>query len=236
MNKKEANRVLALLNTNYPDTFKDMSDDAYRMKINLWASAFREEPFEMVSAAVMAYMSNSTERFAPNIGQIKEQIRSLTHPGEMTDAQAWAIVQKAIRNSGYNAAEEFAKLPPLAKKVVGSPANLREWGLMPSDIVNSVVASNFMRGYRTMQEREAAEEKTPLEVKQAFALVTKPMPEALPDPATGKALPEAQPAVTGDAMRSAIKEIRAAVGEVRITEESKAAALEKLRDYGKEKP
>ena len=107
---------------------------------------------------------------------------------------------------------------------------------MPSDTVNSVVASNFQRGYRTMKDREAAQEKTPPEIREAFGMVTKPMPEALPDPATGKALPEAQPAVTGDAMRSAIEEIRAAVGEVRITEESKAAALEKLRDYGKEKP
>ena len=235
MTKKEANRILAVLNTNYPDTFKDLSDDAYRMKVNLWASAFQTESFEMVSDAVMAYMSNSTERFAPNIGQIKEQIRSLTHPGELTDAQAWAMVQAAIRNSGYGAAEEFAKLPPLVQKVVGSPSNLREWGLMPSDTVNSVVASNFMRGYRTMQEREAAEEKTPPEIREAFALVTKPMPEALPDPAPAKALPEPQ-VVTGDAMRSAIEHLRAAVGEVRITDDSKAAALEKLRGYGKGEP
>jgi hypothetical protein len=233
MTKKEANRILAILNTNYPDTFKDLSDDAYRMKVNLWASAFQTESFEMVSAAVMAYMSNSTERFAPNIGKIKEQIRTLTHPGELTEGEAWAKVQAAIRNSGYGAAEEFAKLPPLVQKVVGSPSNLREWGLMPSDIVNSVVASNFQRGYRTMQAREAAEEKTPLEVRQAFAALTKPMTEALPDPAPAKALPEPQ-VVTGEAMRSAIEELRAAVGEVTITEEKKAAALERLRGYGKE--
>ena len=228
MTKKDTNRIFALLNANYPDTFKGMSDDAYRMKVNLWASAFQAESFDLVSAAVMAYMSNSTERFAPNIGQIKEQIRTLTHPGELTEGEAWAKVQAAIRNSGYGAAEEFAKLPPLVQKVVGSPSNLREWGLMPSDTVNSVVASNFMRGYRTMQEREAAEEKTPPEIREAFGLVTKPMPEALPE-SKAPALPEAQPAVTGEAMRNAILAARAAAGEVIVTEDAKTAAMEKLR-------
>ena len=235
MTKKEANRILALLNANYPDTFKDMSDDAYRMKINLWAAAFQEEPFDMVSAAVMAYMSNNTARFAPNIGQIKEQIRTLTHPGELTEGEAWSKVQAAIRNSGYGAAEEFAKLPPLVQKVVGSPSNLREWGLMPSDTVNSVVASNFQRGYRTMKERAAAEEKTPPEIREAFKLVTKPMPDALPE-SPAPALPEAQPAVTGEAMRNAILAARAAAGEVIVTEDAKTAAMEKLRNYGKEEP
>ena len=36
------------------------------------------------------------------------------------------------------------------------------------------------------------------------------------------------------AMRAAIAEARAAAGEIVITEDKKAAALEKLRDYGKE--
>ena len=227
MTKKDTNRIFALLNANYPDTFKGMSDDAYRMKVNLWASAFQTESFEMVSAAVMAYISNSTERFAPNIGQIKEQIRTLTHPDELTEGEAWAKVQAAIRNSGYGAAEEFAKLPPLVQKVVGSPSNLREWGLMPSDTVNSVVASNFQRGYRTMKERAAAEEKTPPEIREAFGLVTKPMPEALPE-SKAPALPSA-PAVTGEAMRNAILAARAAAGEVIVTEDAKTAAMEKLR-------
>ena len=234
MTKKDTNRIFALLNANYPDTFKGMSDDAYRMKVNLWAKAFQEEPFDLVSAAVMAYISNSTERFAPNIGQIKEQIRALTHHGELTEGEAWAKVQAAIRNSGYGAAEEFAKLPPLAQKVIGSPSNLREWGLMPSDIVNSVVASNFQRGYRTMKERAAAEEKTPPEIREAFGLVTKPMPDALPE-SKGPALSSA-PAVTGEAMRNAILAARAAAGEVIVTEDAKTAAMEKLRNYGKEEP
>lgn len=247
MTKKDANRIIGILQANYPDTTKDMTDDAYMVKVNLWADAFKDEPYELVAAAVKAYIANSTERFAPNIGQIKEQIRRLTHPDELTEGEAWALVQKAIRRAGYEAREEYDKLPLLVQKVVGSPNQLREWGLMNSETVQSVVASNFQRGYRTVQAREAAMEKTPLEIRQAFAQLTAPMPEALEAKLKGPRLligdestpwppapaPE-DPPVTGEALRQKIAELRIAAGEVVITEESKQAALERVRQYGKE--
>lgn len=235
MTKKDANRIIGILQANYPDTTKDMTDDAYMVKVNLWAEEFKGEPFELVAAAVKAYIANSTERFAPNIGQIKEQIRQLTHPDELTEGEAWALVQKAIRRAGYEAREEYDKLPLLVQKVVGSPNQLREWGLMNSETVQSVVASNFQRGYRTVQAREAAMEKTPPEIRQAFAQLTAPMPEALPaiDTATNSMI-DADQAMTGEALRQKIAELRIAAGEVVITEESKQAALKRVRQYGKE--
>ena len=235
MTKKDANRIIGILQANYPDTTKDMTDEAYMVKVNLWADAFKDEPYELVAAAVKAYIANSTERFAPNIGQVKEQIWRLTHPDELTEGEAWALVQKAIRRAGYEAREEYDKLPLLVQKVVGSPNQLREWGLMNSETVQSVVASNFQRGYRIVQAREAAMEKTPLEIRQAFAQLTAPMPEALPtiDTATNSVIDAGQ-AMTGEALRKKIAELRIAAGEVVITEESKQAALERVRHYGKE--
>lgn len=247
MNKRDANRIIGILQANYPDTTKDMTDEAYMVKVNLWADAFKDEPYELVAAAVKAYIANSTERFAPNIGQIKEQIRRLTHPDELTEGEAWALVQKAMRNATYNAAEEFLKLPPLLQKVVGSPSNLRDWGCADSDTAVSVIASNFQRGYRTVQAREAAMEKTPLEIRQAFARLTVPMPEALEAKLKGPRLligdestpwppvpaPE-DPPVSGEALRQKIAELRIAAGEIVITEESKQAALERVRKYRKE--
>ena len=231
MTKKEANQILALLNTNYPDTFKDLSDDTYRMKVNLWADVFKNVPYPTVYAAVMAYIANSPERFAPNIGQIKEQIRQLTNPDELTEGEAWALVQKAMRNSGYQAAEEFAALPPTVRQVVGSAANLREWGNADSDTAVSVIASNFMRSYRALQSREAAQAKTPELVKQYFEGITKPMPAAMPAPSQEAPRLEAPP-LEGEKMRAAIAAARGAAGDVIITKDAKAAALERLRNYG----
>lgn len=209
MNKREANRIIAILQANYPDTTKDMTDEAYMVKVNLWAEEFKDEPFELVAAAVKAYIANSTERFAPNVGQIKEQIRQLLHPDELTEGEAWAMVQAAMRNSVYGAAEEFAKFPPMVQKVVGSPANLREWGMTEGDAAVSVIASNFQRSYRAIQAREAAMEKTPAPIREMFAALTTPM----------------QPAIEATTAKPAL----APADEIVITEEARRAAIEKLR-------
>lgn len=247
MTREEAALILMELGANYPDTDKGKSREAMTMKVNLWTAAFANVPYAVVQAAIRAYMVNSTDRFAPNIGQIFGTIHSLTHPHELTEGEAWALVQKAIRNSGYRAAEEFAALPPMVQKVVGSAANLREWGMADSDTAVSVIASNFMRGYRAVQAREAAMEKTPLEIRQAFAKLTAPMPEALEAKSKGPRLligdestpwPPAPaleaPPVAGEALRQKIAELRIAAGDVVITEESKQAALERVRNYGKD--
>ena len=214
MNKKDANRIIAILQANYPDTTKDMSDEAYLVKVNLWAEEFKAESFELVAAAVKAYIANSTARFAPNVGQIKEQIRLLLHPNELTEGEAWAMVQAAMRNSIYGAAEEFAKFPPMVKKVVGSPANLREWGMAEGDAAVSVIASNFQRSYRAIQARETAMEKTPAPIREMFAALTAQM----------------QPAIEEKTDKPAL----AAPEEIVITEDARRAFVEKLQGFRKD--
>ncbi len=214
MNKKDANRIIAILQANYPDTTKDMSDEAYLVKVNLWAEEFKAESFELVAAAVKAYIANSTERFAPNVGQIKEQIRLLLNPNELTEGEAWAMVQAAMRNSIYGAAEEFEKFPPMVKKVVGSPANLREWGMAEGDAAVSVIASNFQRSYRAVQAREAAMEKTPAPIREMFAALTASM----------------QPAIEEKTDKPAL----AAPEEIVITENARRAFVEKLQGFRKD--
>jgi predicted small lipoprotein YifL len=111
----------------------------------------------------------------------------VTQPEEMTEQEAWALVSKAIRNSAYNSAEEFAKLPPVVQRLVGSPSQLREWGQMDSDTVNSVVASNFQRSYRARAKNERDYLALPSSVKSYMAALADGMkmpelPDAVMDP------------------------------------------------------
>ena len=69
----------------------------------------------------------------------------------MTDWEAWALVAKAIRNGIYGSREEFEALPESVRRVVGTPARLREWAVMDSDRVHSAVARDFRRAYRARQ-------------------------------------------------------------------------------------
>ena len=235
MTRAEAAMILAEMAINYPDTESRLSNDARKAKANLWAAAFTEEPFEMVQAAVNAYMVNNSARFAPNIGQIKEQIRQLIHPDELTEAEAWAAVRAALRNSAYNATEEFAKLPPLAQRVIGSAAELKAYAMLEEAEALTVFASNFQRGYRTVQMREAAMEKTPQTIREMFASLTGSMPDALPEPAPAQEAPRLEaPPLEGEEMRAAIAKIRArSSDEAAIAfAQKKAAAIEKLRNYG----
>lgn len=151
-----------ILQAEYPDTFKDLTDDALKAKVRLWAEMF-PEPFEVVSAAVKKYIKTSRDKYMPTIGIITDLIYS--EQGTANEAEAWEMVRKACSNGYYGAENEFNKLPPIIQKVVGSPSQIRDWSLMPSDTFNSVVASNFQRAYKTMLKREIEDLKTPPDVK-----------------------------------------------------------------------
>jgi hypothetical protein len=127
---------------------------------------FDEEPYELVAAAVKAFISGDGKGFPPAIGQIKERIRQITEPEDMTEQEAWSYVTKALRNSTYGSEEEFAKLPPVIQAVVHDPGQLRQWARSPVDEVETVIASNFMRSFRAKQKATKEYIALPTSVKQ----------------------------------------------------------------------
>lgn len=156
MTKKEMAEIIAIMQSNYPDDFRGMSDQAMNGKINLWFMQFRDDDYKEVLAAVMAHIATDTNRFMPPVGVIKAKLTEIRMPEEMTPQEAWALVDKATRNSTWNSGEEFAKLPPVVQRLVGSPMQLKEWAAMDTATLQSVVASNFQRSYkvRAAKERE----------------------------------------------------------------------------------
>lgn len=182
MTKREIAEMLTVMQTNYPDTARGQSDEAFKSKVALWHDFFRDYPKELVNAAAKAFIANDTKGFMPNIGQINDHIQKIRHNDNMTEGEAWRCVAKAISNSTYNSAEEFAKLPERIQRLVGSPNQLREWALMDAEIVQSVVSSNFQRTFRARQRSDAEYERLPSDVKQFIQCISsevfKPMPEA----------------------------------------------------------
>lgn len=148
MTKADTVRIMAILRTAYPGYYKGQSREDATAAVNLWADLFADDDPGVVLAAIKAHIATDTKGYPPVIGQIKEQVTRLTQPPQMTEAEAWGIVYGAICNSGYHAQAEFDALPPLLQRLVGSPAQLRDWSQMDADEVQSVVASNFQRSYR----------------------------------------------------------------------------------------
>ena len=168
MNREETISIMAVLKAAYPNYYKDMKRGDAEAIIALWTSMFSDEPAEVVAVAVKAHIASDVKGFPPHIGAIKAAIGKIKSPDEMTEIEAWNYVVKAIRNSNYNSREEFEKLPPIVQRLVGSPNQLREWAMMDSETVNSVISSNFQRSYKARATSEREFLALPQDVRQTM--------------------------------------------------------------------
>ena len=174
MTVKETQALLTLLQTEYPQSFSKLDIDQKKSKVRLWADEFAKDDGKLVYEATRILMRNNIE-FAPNIGQIRTKLTELKNLNELTETQAWAMVSKACKNGLYGYKEEFAKLPPEVQAAVGSPEMIKQWANMNEEDVESVIASNFMRSYRTHVKRERERALIAPEVMDLIAGMTKNM-------------------------------------------------------------
>jgi len=174
-------KVMSVLRGAYPQFYRGISKQEALDTLNLWTSLFSDDDPALVAAAVKSFVEADEKGFPPTPGQIKGKLRLLVSGDEMTEAEAWGLISAAVRNSLYGAQEEFEKLPPFLRRLVGSPSQLREWGMMDSATLHSVVASNFQRSYKAVSEREKEFAKLPSAVKELVSnLRCVKGPEALP--------------------------------------------------------
>jgi hypothetical protein len=169
MNKKDAVGIMAILQTAYPSYYAKQSGQERMEAANLWAELFADDPAPVVAAAIKAIIVSSPNPFPPSIGEIKNKMHDLSTPAVLSETEAWALVSKAVRNGIYGYQDEFDKLPPSVQAAVGRPEQLKEWAVMDEDTVQSVVASNFMRGYKTVQKRERETALIPESVRELLS-------------------------------------------------------------------
>lgn len=148
MTGKQVLQLMAIIREFYPAYYRDKSPEGAQISARLWKELFAEDDGDQVLAAVKAFIATDTKGFPPSAGQVKARLAQLNAPDMPDEAQAWALVSRAIQRGSYHAAEAFEKLPPVVQKVVGSPSMLRTWAATDADTLQTVVASNFMRAYR----------------------------------------------------------------------------------------
>lgn len=166
MTKDETLAIMSVLKAAYPSYYRGMERKDAESVVALWVSMFAEDSAAVVTAAVKALLATDANGYPPHIGAVKEKIRLLTGPKSMTELEAWAMVSKAIKNSGYESRKEFDKLPDAVKHAVHSPDQLREWSQMDPDTIQSVIASNFMRSYRAKAKSEQDIAALPSDVRR----------------------------------------------------------------------
>ena len=152
MKRDEVKQILMRIQTTYPN-WKPQGE--LSMVIDVWHEYLEGYTYQDILGAVKAYVFSDTSGFAPTVGQLigKLNVMLNNNDSEMGALEAWAMVSKALRNGYYGAEEEYAKLPPLCQKAVGTPMNLRNWSQADLKSIESVVMSQFISAYKTECKR-----------------------------------------------------------------------------------
>lgn len=160
MTREETVKIIRIMVDSYPN-YKpnDISET-----VDVWQMMLEEYSYQEVSVALKAYILSDDSGFAPSIGKLVGKIHTMIQTQELNEMEAWSLVSRAIRNSGYNSVEEFAKLPPLVQKAVGLPDQLRVWAL-DENYNEEVVSSNFIKCYRNELARHRELQKMPQNVR-----------------------------------------------------------------------
>lgn len=186
MTRNDVIKIMSVLRGAYPGFYRGISKAEALDTINLWADMFANDDAALVGVAVKCLIETDEKGFPPTIGQVKAKMRMLASKTAPTESEAWNLVAAAVKNGLYGAAEEFAKLPDVCQRIVGSPSQLRDWAMMDSNSLHSVVASNFQRSYRVISERKKEIAKLPEDVRACLGLTAvecgekKAIPENLP--------------------------------------------------------
>lgn len=156
MTREEWLGVAKLLNEAYEFNGKAMFESPE--KVQFWFSCLQDLDYKVVCVAVKKLAMTSPSR--PTIADIRNACGEIASPEpQMSEAMAWDLVRNALRDSSYHAEEQFEKLPQIVKRAVVSPDRLREWCMLSSDTVTSVVRAEFRRSYEqavnsTKEERQ----------------------------------------------------------------------------------
>lgn len=160
MTRDEVKEIIMIMTYTYPN-YKPADITA---TVDTWTAIFSSYQFEHIRAALHSYILSDTKGFAPTPGQLIDKIPIKSF--DMTEMEAWGMVNRALSNSSYHAKEEFDKLPLVVQKTLGRFEVLQEWAGMEIDVVQSVIQSNFIRNYRTVLQREKERNKLPTRLRE----------------------------------------------------------------------
>lgn len=151
MTLQDTKQLMAMIMAMYP-AFQPKDPQE---TLKAWAWALEPYDFREIQKGFQAYIRSDTTGFAPAVGQLIGKAQEALS-GELSDGEAWGMVVIALRNSTYGAEREFAKLPKVVQRAVGTPQVLTQWGQLEEHMLSGAEAS-FKRAYKTETGRSRAQ-------------------------------------------------------------------------------
>lgn len=158
---------------------------------SIWYPLFKNDDASEVQKAVI--MLVCTLKFPPTVADIKTQLAENRLEAQPTSIEAFQTISEAVSRS-YNrddATEQYKQLPPILRKLVGSPAQLISWRKVSDEAFQTVVMSAIRESYTTLAKREAKYYALPagLQKLETWRIDT-PSLEGLPEPEKPKTVDE----------------------------------------------
>ena len=147
MTRDETKQILYIMTTIWANFRPKLTSEF----VNVWHEMLGDMDFRVAAAGLKAYAQQDRSGFAPSVGQLRGAAVDLVKGQEITDAEAWNLVVKAVSRSTYYAEEEFNKLPEAVQRAVGGPDTLRSWAMSEEDL--NFARGAFLRSFQTEQDR-----------------------------------------------------------------------------------
>lgn len=164
LTKEEMKKIMRIM----CNCFQNFRPSNIAETTDVWGMMLSDYTYQQISVALKSYILSDTSGFAPTIGQLVDMVHSVSKPQELNEMEAWALVSKAIRNSGYRYTEEFLKLPAIIQRAIGTPEQLHIWAT-DEDYNETVVMSNFQRSYRMTLLSKTENMKLPSDVQRMIS-------------------------------------------------------------------
>lgn len=130
-----------------------MSKEKINSAAEVWAMVMREIPYDLAEVATAKVLAQRTIPTMPAVGEIMQAALDITHIGEPSALECWALVSEGFSKYGrYQEKAFLASLPPRAAKVVRS-MGWEELCDTPTD-ATSVIRGQFIKLYNGDIERD----------------------------------------------------------------------------------
>lgn len=170
MTQQETAQVLTLLRAAYPAFYRKTTAQEAEIAVRLWAQMFADDDYGIVQYALMQLIAEHSG-YPPDIAALKTKIKEVIQAatGEPTHEDLWQLLKSASQNSRYGYEEEYANLPPVLQRFLGSEYGLHDLADMDAQTFNTVYRGQFLKQIPTIEARMAYEASLPAPVKAAIS-------------------------------------------------------------------
>lgn len=126
MTNVEVQKILDIMQIIFPTFLQEYKEPTgATIKLELWKETLMQYDYKVTEQAIKE-LAKKTTRYAPEITDVEEKIKSIMQQGKPTLDDLWNMYYKALSRSAYYYEEEFNKLPKILQRYVGVPQNLHD--------------------------------------------------------------------------------------------------------------